>query len=436
MSHVDMSAGTHLLPHQVEALNAVAGLDFVALYHDMGLGKTFSGAELAQRYNNLITLVVCQKSKVMDWVKHFVLYYRGMLTFDITTPSGMYAFFDQINRQPFDPSRVVGVINYDLIFRRKELMKLKDITLILDESSLIQNPQAKRTKAVMSMNYKNLILLSGTPCSGKYEGLWTQMNMLGWKISEEMFFNQFVDFYWDTDSGFPVRIITGYKNEERLKRKMRQHGCHFLKTEEVMNLPDQVFQQVMVPSSKWYKTFKEDRIVQVDGRELVGDTTLTKLLYERQLCGAYSEAKFEAFEDILNSTNDRLVVFYNFNLELDRLMEIAVNNKRPFGVVNGSQKNPEVLNTEGAVLFVQYQAGSMGLNLQIANRIVYFSPPLSSELFEQSKKRTHRIGQNKTCFYYQLICSGSVEQKIYRTLEMRKDYTEALFEEGEGKNED
>lgn len=429
-----------LFEHQKKGLELAKGRTRVAYFWDMGLGKTEEGASEAEEMNAPINLIVCQKSKIEDWKDHIKTYhsYIESFVYDLTENIGMKMFLDHCDQVIKDPKLepAWGVINYELIFRRPELKTLKDFTLILDESSLIQNPQAKRTKAVMAMKYKNLILLSGTPCSGKYEGLWTQMNMLGWKISEEMFFNQFVDFYWDTDSGFPVRIITGYKNEERLKRKMRQHGCHFLKTEEVMNLPDQVFQTIKVPSSKWYKTFKEDRIVQVDGRELVGDTTLTKLLYERQLCGVWSAEKYEAFEDILNSTNDRLVVFYNFNLELDRLMEIAGNNKRPFGVVNGSQKNPEVLNTEGAVLFVQYQAGSMGLNLQIANRIVYFSPPLSSELFEQSKKRTHRIGQNKTCFYYQLICSGSVEQKIYRTLAMRKDYTEALFEEGEGKNED
>ena len=72
---------------------------------------------------------------------------------------------------------------------------------------------------------------------------------------------------------------------------------------------------------------------------------------------------------------------------------------------------------------------SMGLNLQESNRIVYFTLPLSSEQFEQSKKRIHRIGQKQTCFYYLLICQGSVEEQILQTLEQRKDYTDALFEE-------
>ena len=69
----------------------------------------------------------------------------------------------------------------------------------------------------------------------------------------------------------------------------------------------------------------------------------------------------------------------------------------------------------------------MGLNLQKANRIIYFTLTDKSELFEQSKKRIHRIGQSQTCFYHLLICKNSVEEDILRTLEMRQDYTDELF---------
>ncbi len=401
----------------------------------MGLGKTEEGCTKAEELNAPVNLVVCQKSKISDWREWILQYhtYCGNFVYDLTDPKELKVFLDHCKHTEEHPEDepAWGIINYDLIFRRSELKKLENFTLILDESSLIQNPSAKRTQFIMVMKPENVILLSGTPTGGKYENLWTQMKLLGWNISKDMFFNQFVEFYWDMDNGFPVQVITGYKNEERLKRKMRQYGCHFLKTEDVIDLPDQNFQTIMVPTSSAYKEFKKKRIVTVGEKELVGDSTLTRMLYERELCSIYSEETFGAFEDILDATNDRLVVFYNFNDELDQLIEITGNHQRPFGVVNGSTKNPEVLNTESAVLFIQYQAGAMGLNLQVANRIVYFSPTLSSELFEQSKKRIHRIGQDKPCFYYQLVCSGSVETNIYRTLKMRKDYTEALFEEDE-----
>ena len=84
-----------------------------------------------------------------------------------------------------------------------------------------------------------------------------------------------------------------------------------------------------------------------------------------------------------------------------------------------------------SVTFLQYQAGAMGLNLQKACRMVFYTLPLSSELYEQAKKRIHRIGQKSTCFYYQMLCKGSIEEKILKTLEMRQDYTEKLFEKDE-----
>ena len=76
---------------------------------------------------------------------------------------------------------------------------------------------------------------------------------------------------------------------------------------------------------------------------------------------------------------------------------------------------------------VQYQAGATGLNLQKASKIIYFSLPLSSELFEQSKKRIHRIGQKNNCMYYYLITKKTIEEKILETLKQRKDYTDELF---------
>lgn len=371
-------------------------------------------------------MVVCQKSKVNDWVEHFKEQYRYQVdVWDLTNKTEYECFFNTLNNMKWITT--IGVINYDLIWRRAELKELKDFTLMLDESSLIQNDTTKRTKFIMKLKASNIILLSGTPTGGKYENLWTQLKLLGWNITKDLYWKQYVDYTINNNVGFPLKVIKGYKNVERLKEKLRQYGAVFMKSEDVLTLPEQVEQTININTTKEYRKFKKDRIVNINDVELVGDTTLTKMLYERQLCGQYSKEKLEAVKDLINSTDDRLIIFYNFTAELEYLKRVCED--RPVSIVNGDTK--DLSNYEkysNSITFIQYQAGAMGLNLQLSNKIIYFTPPLSSELFEQSKKRIHRLGQNKSCFYYYLTCKNSIETKIYKTLKMRRDYTQKLFE--------
>ena len=421
-----------LYPHQIEGLKATEGMNHVAYYWDMGLGKTFEGSQKMFQLGAEVNLIVCQKSKIDDWIDHFLYGIPQVFqVWDLTSKGGFDGFMKNIDGGYwFDGhDRMVGVINYDLIWRRPELLKLADFTLMLDESSLIQNETAKRSKFILKMNPKNVILLSGTPTGGKYERLWSQMHLLGWNISKQLYWKQYVDVEYLDTVGRSIPIVKGYKNVDRLKRKMNEYGCQFLKTDEVFDLPSQTFTKVRIPASKEYRIFRKDRVVTIGETELVGDTTLTKMLYERMLCGMYSKAKLKAFTDLVESTDDRLIVFYNFKEELIQMKAIIAGLNRRKSYVNGDRK--DLTNYEkysDSITFIQYQSGAMGLNLQKANKIIYFTLPLSSELYEQSKKRIHRIGQDQPCFYYQLIVKGSIEEKILQTLEMRKDFTEKLFE--------
>lgn len=420
-----------LYEHQKQGLKAAQDLNHVAFYWDMGLGKTFAGSEKMVQLGANINLVVCQKSKIEDWMDHFEQnYMTDHDVFDLTKPSDFFCFNKTVSENDVDETyKIIGIINYDLLWRRPELAKLEDFTLLLDESSLIQNESAKRSKFILKMHPKNVILLSGTPTGGKYEKLWSQMHLLGWNISKDLYWKQFVKVRYLDTVGRSVPLVTGYKNVDRLKRKMAEYGCQFLKTDEVFDLPLQNFQKVKVPASKEYKTFRKDKIITLENETLVGDTTLKRMLYERMLCGVYSQEKMKAFTDLLESTDDRLIVFYNFNAELEAMRSMVRKLRKPYSIINGSQKTLRAYDTcDDSVTFAQYQAGAMGLNLQKACKMVFFTLPLSSELFEQSKKRIHRIGQEKPCFYYILMCKGSIEEKILATLEMRKDYTEKLFE--------
>ena len=102
-----------------------------------------------------------------------------------------------------------------------------------------------------------------------------------------------------------------------------------MKTEEVIELPEQTEQKIFLKITNEYKFFIKHNYLELDTRnlvrfkddsdfegedvtprvELIGDNSLTKTLYCRQLCGQWHKEKLEAFRDLLESTEDRLIVF-------------------------------------------------------------------------------------------------------------------------------
>lgn len=407
-----------LLPHQERSIAATKDFNRCAYYLDMGLGKTFVGSEKLKELNANMNLIICQKSKLQDWCEHFKTYYPQYNT--IIYSKSMESI----------PTNSVIIINYDLVWRRPELLELKDFTLMLDESSCIKNEKSNRTKFILKLKPSNVILLSGTPTGGKYEELYSQCKLLGWKINKKAFWDTYIVTRKMDINGFSIPIVVGYKNVDRLKAKLREYGAVFMKTEEVLDLPEKLDNVIKVESTKEYKKFVKNRLIEIDGKELVGDTSLTKMLYQRQLASQYNSNKTTMLRDLLESTNDRVIIFYNFNEELEKIEDMCIRMERPVSVVNGQRKDLKCYEKDqDSVTLIQYQAGAMGLNLQKANKIIYFSLPLSSELFEQSKKRIHRIGQKNSCFYYYLITERSIEEKIYEVLGQRRDFTNKLFEE-------
>ena len=108
-----------------------------------------------------------------------------------------------------------------------------------------------------------------------------------------------------------------------------------------------------------------------------------------------------------------MIVFYNFNEELNRLKKICESLGRSVSFVNGSGRSMDAYN-----------------DVPNSVTIIYFTLPLgkgSCDLWEQSKKRIHRIGQTKTCFYYYLIVKGSFEEKNFAALKEGKELTDELF---------
>lgn len=412
-----------LYPHQENVLQQTECYNKVAYYLDMGLGKTYCGSYKATSYKIPI-LIICPKSLITQWIEHFNSVHDDYTCYDLTKKKQLEIFMTSNNNLK------CGVINYESAWRKSELLKLKDFTLMLDESQAISNNTSKQTKGIMKLKFTNLVLLSGTPCSNaRYDKLYTQMKLLGLRMNKRSYEDRYCNFFDMEKSGVKFRVLSKtnpYKNVDELKETMKSLGCIFMKTDEVLELPEQRFINVWIQPSKDYKTFIKDGYVDCGDYEYLSSNPATDMLYQRQLCN--SKEKIEMVRTLVESTDDRIIIFYNFNSELNLLQQIVQKLKRPISYVNGSTKNLNCYNNNSdSVTLVQYQSGSSGVNLQKASKMIYYSPPIKSDFFEQSKKRIHRIGQDNKCTYWKLITHNSIEERIYKTLAQKKDFTDELF---------
>lgn len=412
-----------LYQHQRDVLQQTEKYNRVAYYLDMGLGKTYCGSYKAVSFNKPI-LIICPKSLIHQWIEHFNDVHPEWGTYDLTKKKRLDEFIgaERINK--------VGIINYESAWRKPELLKLCDFTLMLDESQAIANNTSKQTKGVVKLKFDNLVLLSGTPCSNaRYDKLYTQLKMLGLHMNKRSYEDRYCNFFDMEKGGVKFRVLSKtnpYKNVDELKQVMKGLGCVFMRTDEVLDLPEQRFINVWVPPSKYYKTFVKDGYVDCGDTEYISSSPATDMLYARQLCN--SKEKLEMVKTLIEGTEDRVIIFYNFNCELELLQQLVQKLKRPISYVNGSVKNLNCYNNNSdSITLVQYQSGSSGVNLQKASKMVYYSPPIKSDFFEQSKKRIHRIGQDNKCTYWKLITNNSIELNIYNTLAKKQDYNEELF---------
>ena len=406
-----------LFPYQEKIIEEIKDRKRCLLAMEMGTGKTYVATEKLATIDFEYCLVICPKSLIPMWIEHIEKNYPQ---YEVNN----YAKTKKIIKG-------INILNYDIVFRREELFRLKNLTVIIDECVALSNINSKRTKAVMKLDIENLIMLSGSISKGKYENLYPLAKLLGAKCTKKQFYERYIieKELPMKNKPFPIKIIVGYKNCEELRNNMRKVGTVFLKSEQAISLPEQNFITVDINNTPEYKQFLKDRIITLEGETLVGDSTFSRILYERALCGIYNKNKHEMFKDLIDSTDDRLIVFYNFCHELDVLDTLT---DRPKSYVNGKVRDLDNYEKcEDSITFINYASGSSGLNLQKANKIIYFSPCLSTEHYMQSLKRVHRLGQKKPCFYYFMTVKDSIEKKIYRALKRGEDYTNFLFESEE-----
>lgn len=418
---------TELFPYQQNIVDSITSTS-TPLFMGMGTGKTITSLNIFKKFKTTKILIICLISKINDWKED--LYKECGIESVILRNSSK-----KNNEIVETENNLAYIINFESAWRCNQLIKWvdKDTTILIDESHLIKNPTSKIGKfcRLLSSKTKNKLILTGTPQSQGYIDYYNQLYFCGiLNISFREFKTKYCIYEDKFYNGFRIKTLVGYKNKEELDEIIKSNCVFYERKTDDELIPTDIIQYFEKP--KIYDKFKSKRIY----KDYVADNN-GKLQYAlRTICSGnivdyeIDNQKINWVSDLLECVNDRVVIFYNFDVERDRLIKLLNKKNIPYSEYNGREKSFDNFKENNkSVILCHYKSASTGINdLVISNICIYFSLPREYINFIQSKKRLDRIGQTKKPLFYYLICKDTIEIATYKTLMEGKDFDDMMFE--------
>lgn len=360
---------------------------------DTGCGKTIMGLEHHQRFfKDKKLLIVAPASKINEggWQRTIEEHYP------------------HVNYQ---------TCTYNML--NKKYIEYKDYFVIFDECHRLKNSTGVWGKAGYELTKiaSGFILLSATPIPNGWEDVINYFKMFGLTKNKTQFIR--ANAIISLDMGY-MQII-GWRNQTKLSNMWKSISRRLSKN-EASDLPDLVFEEVHFKPSGIYKIIKKDRIYE----DILYDNQM-KLRHGLRL-NTNLKHKIEYIKEFIENTNDNIIIFYNYNEELELLKN---NIEKKLFVCNGEEKNypkkDEWDKIKNSVTLANYKSGSEAVEFTYASIIIYFSPTESYTEFYQSYGRCHRNGQMNKVTAYKFITDDTIEKDIYSALDKKQDFNFELW---------
>lgn len=418
-----------LFPHQVKALDWIEknSSSKVILALDMGLGKSAISATTI--WNHERVLIICPASLKINW-------YREIKTW-ANTPA-VTIINKKSETLPKGPG--VIIINYDILgFNEKQGKKkmakpnfdFKDFDrVIVDESHMIKNPKAVRTKIAGRIISKTpkAILLSGTLMERAID-LFVPLTSIGAnKYSYDNYGFRFCEPKLIDIGRRQVWSYRGLSNAEELKNMMAPQTL-VMKKEDVIDLPEKLIKVIALdlPVHKQEKNYNLVDIIK-DPRPL-GFEGLAELLHEQ---GIYKVKMATEHIKMRLEETEKIFVTAKHSLVIDELKE----NLKEFNPVvldgrcNLKQKQQAVdtfQNDKNCRIFIgQNTAADKGITLTAANHVIMVEPDWSYSTLMQLIDRCHRIGQKNFVTAEMLVIANSIDERVLHTTLTKEGYINTL----------
>ena len=437
--------------YQLQAVEAVKDMEYAALFHEQGLGKTKIGIDLALGWlkEDVVDtiLFVTKRGLIANWSEEMQTH--SHLRPRVLNQNHSSNFF------ALNKSLPVLLTHYEVLKSEERRLALylrtRRVGVILDEAHKIKNPDTDIAKALhrLGPSFVRRVIMTGTPVANRPYDIWSQIYFLD---RGEALGGDFEEFKADLDLTNDL-----WKDEGRREAFARAAGGVFgrissfsvreTKASAGIELPEKVIKNVPVELAPRQREIYDEIAkslrteVVVDGRLIEDDaeSILKRLLRLVQVASnprlideSYDEApgKLSVLERLLERAvqdeDGKAIVWTNFienadwlQRQLDRYSPVKVHGK-----VEMEDRNAAIARFKGdptcRVLIATPGSAKEGLTLTVANHAVFYDRGFSLDDYLQAQDRIHRISQQRTCYVWNLVGERTVDEWVDALLRAKR----------------
>ena len=444
---------TKLYPYQKEGIRFAfrAGKSIIA--DEMGLGKTIQAigtAELMKTHRIISSvLIVCPTSLKYQWKKEIERF---------TDSKAIVVEGNHLVRKKlYEAEETYKIVSYNSVCNDIKILKsLHTDFLIMDEVQRLKNWNTKISRNARHIESEYAVILSGTPLENKLEELYSIMQFV-----DQFCLGPYYQFVDQTVVKSDTGKVISYRNLNAIGERMKNVLIRRRKKDVALQLPGRMDKVLFVPMTeqqrdmhdeyqnvvaqlvwKWTRTrflSEKDRkrlLLMLSQMRMICDSTY--ILDQKSRYDTKVEETLNILKNVFDSGDEKVVIFSQWErmtrLIAKELDELGVRYEYLHGGVPSEARKDLVDNfTElpESRVFLSTDAGSTGLNLQVASILINLDLPWNPAVLEQRIARIYRIGQKRNIQVINLVASQTIEERMLSTLNFKTSLFEGILDNGE-----
>ena len=460
--------------HQITALEKSWNRENYAYFMEMGTGKTKvlidNAAMLYDKGKINGVLIIAPKGVVGTWynqeipthlpthIENVSVLWQSNITKEQSRKLGtLFNTGEELHLLIMNVEALSTTKGVD--FARKFLLSHNTL-IAIDESTTIKNPKAKRTKNISSLSImaKYRRIMTGSPVTKNPLDLFSQCYFLDpYLLGHESYYSfrmRYAIMKTANIAGRQIQLVSGFKNLGELSDKLKPFSYRVLK-EDCLDLPDKIFMKRQIKLSseqlKLYDQMRKEALATLNGKQVTTVNALTQLMRLHQItCGHFTaddgttqripNNRISELMDVLDEIEGKAIIWAHYQWDIKDIIKEIVKVHGPgsvvdyYGLTPQDERQPNIKKFQSdpkcRFLVGTPSTGGYGITLTAANTVIYYSNGYDLEKRLQSEDRAHRIGQQKSVTYVDLICDDTVDEKIVKSLRKKINIaSEVLGEE-------